>query len=407
MQVFSPEKHLPTKFSEELYLMWKGNRPMRIALLGCGTVGGGVYEFVQARTDMEIAYVLSRRPRPDLTCPVTSSFEQILQDPTVDTVIEVMGGTHPAYEYMCRALCAGKHVITANKLLMSARYRELVQLAQTHHVALRCSAAVGGGIRWLTNLESTLDMEPVVRVSGIMNGTTNYILDAMSATGGSFDDALHQAQRLGYAEVDPTEDLNGADARRKLVVSANVAFGCVIQEADVATFGIETVSTPDIAAAQRMHRVMKLIASARLREDGNVAAYLEPSMVPQSVHEAAVPENFNLISITGTHIGKQSFYGQGAGRFPTAYNVMQDCLDVRNGLTRFYTDKLRPARVDNSGVVRQYYVRTRGVDKWLQSHIDKILDCGIITTPVSVTEIHAWAKERKLTDAGCFLASLR
>ena len=360
-------------------MLWREDRPMRIALLGCGTVGGGVYEFVQERTDMEIAYVLSRRPRPELKCPVTSDFSRIVSDPTVDTAIEVMGGRQPAYEYMCAALRAGKNVVTANKQLMSERYGELVQLARENHVALRCSAAVGGGIRWLTNLESTLDMEPVLRVSGIMNGTTNYILDTMTTSGLKFEDALRQAQALGYAEVDPTEDLNGADARRKLVISTNVAFGCVVQ----------------------------LMASARLLDSGDVACYLEPAMMPQGMHEAAVPENFNLISITGMHIGKQSFYGQGAGRFPTAYNVMQDCLDIRNGLTRFYTDKLRPARVDNSSIMRPYYVRVSGMDRWLQTRIDKMLDCGIITTPVAVSEIHAWARERKLTETGGFLASLR
>ena len=372
-----------------------------------GTVGGGVYEFVQERTDMEIAYVLSRRPRPELNCPVTSDFSRIVSDPTVDTAIEVMGGRQPAYEYMCAALRAGKNVVTANKQLMSERYGELVQLARENHVALRCSAAVGGGIRWLTNLESTLDMEPVLRVSGIMNGTTNYILDTMTTSGLKFEDALRQAQALGYAEVDPTEDLNGADARRKLVISTNVAFGCVVQEPEVTTFGIAGIRACDIGAARKMHRVVKLMASARLLDSGDVACYLEPAMMPQGMHEAAVPENFNLISITGMHIGKQSFYGQGAGRFPTAYNVMQDCLDIRNGLTRFYTDKLRPARVDNSSIMRPYYVRVNGMDRWLQTRIDKMLDCGIITTPVAVSEIHAWARERKLTETGGFLASLR
>ena len=171
---------LPSFFERRMrkesdFMLWREDRPMRIALLGCGTVGGGVYEFVQERTDMEIAYVLSRRPRPELNCPVTSDFSRIVSDPTVDTAIEVMGGRQPAYEYMCAALRAGKNVVTANKQLMSERYGELVQLARENHVALRCSAAVGGGIRWLTNLESTLDMEPVLRVSGIMNGGRHMI----------------------------------------------------------------------------------------------------------------------------------------------------------------------------------------------------------------------------------------
>ena len=380
--------------------------PMRIGLLGFGTVGGGVYEFVQARSDMTIAYVLSRKPRPELNCEVTADFRRIVEDPTVDTVIEAIGGLHPAYEYVTAALRAGKHVITANKLLVAEYYRDLTQLASEHGVALRCSAAVGGGIPWLPNLAKTLEQEPIIRISGIMNGTTNYILDRMTQNGGSFSSALHQAQALGYAEADPAEDINGADIRRKLVISANIAFGCVIDEQAVAVQGIESISAADIAAFRRMRRVCKLIASARKLEE-TVAAYIEPALFLPSVHEAAVPENFNLISLTGTHIGKQSFYGQGAGRYPTAYNILQDCVDVRNGLTGFYTHRMEQVRVDNSSIQRQYYVRTNGVDGWLQAHIDKILDCGIITKKVSVTELHAWARERKKTDRGCFFASLR
>lgn len=386
--------------------MEQRKRALGVALLGCGTVGGGVYEFIKARQDMYIVSVLSRRPRPDLKCRIVSNFDDILADPAVDIVIEAMGGLHPAYEYTKAALQAGKHVITANKLLIAAHYRELVALATSQGVALRCSAAVGGGIPWLANLERTLEREPIIRISGIMNGTTNYILDTMHTTGGSFEDALAEAQRLGYAEADPTADICGLDIRRKLVISANVAFGCTIREEDVDVFGIETIQDRDIAACKRLGRVCKLIASAR-RLDNGVAAYIEPALVPPSMHEAAVPENFNLISLTGLHIGKQSFYGQGAGRYPTAYNVLQDCVDVRNGLTRFYTNKMEPAQVDNTGVVRQYYVRSKSVDPWLQAHIEKILDCGVITKAVSAAEIHAWARERRKTDADCFIAALR
>lgn len=380
--------------------------PMKMALLGCGTVGGGVYEFVQARTDMQIVYVLSRRPRPELLCRVTTSFDEILRDPEIEVVIEAIGGLHPAYEYVTAALEAGKHVITANKLLVASHYRDLVLLAKKHGVTLRCSAAVGGGIPWLTNLERTLEREPITRISGIMNGTTNYILDTMHNSGETFDAALKRARTLGYAEVDPTEDLNGSDIRRKLVISANIAFGCVLDEAEVDVRGIENLRREDIEACRRMNRVCKLLAAARNRENG-VAAYIEPAFVPIGMHEAAVPENFNLVSLTGEHIGKQSFYGQGAGRYPTAYNVLQDCVDVRNGLSGFYTDRLEAAHVDNSSVVRQYYVRTNGVDGWLRSRIDKTLDCGIITKAVSVAEIHAWARERKRIGAECFIASLR
>ena len=401
MQVFFSRGHLHTK--EGAFEMKK---TMRIALLGLGTVGFGVYEFVRTRQDMELACALSLVVPEGVTCPIAKNIDEILRDESIDTVVEVIGGLHPAYEFVKGALSAGKNVVTANKLLIAAHYRELVTLAAEKGVALRCTAAAGGGIPWLTSLERTAAQEPVIRISGIMNGTTNFILDTMHRTGGSFADALQEAQRLGYAEANPADDLNGADIRRKLVISSNIAYGCVLDEAEVATEGIEHIKGADIAVFKRMNRVCKLIAASRKLENG-VAAYIEPALVPPAMPEAAIPQNYNLISLTGEHIGKQSFYGQGAGRYPTAYNVLQDCVDISRGVTAFYTDRLNEAHVDNSSIKRQYYIRTDGMDKWLQSHVDKILDCGIITDEVSVTEIHAWAKERRQSDPGCFFASLR
>lgn len=401
MQVFFSRGHLHTK--EGVIRMKK---PMRIALLGLGTVGYGVYEFVKAREDMEIACALSLIVPEGVTCPIAKNMDEILRDESIDTVVEVIGGLHPAYEFVSGALKAGKHVITANKLLIAAHYRELVTLAKEQGVALRCTAAAGGGIPWLTSLQRTAAQEPILRISGIMNGTTNFILDTMYRTGGSFSDALKEAQRLGYAEANPADDLNGADIRRKLVISSNIGYGCVIDEAEVATEGIEHITGADITVFKHMNRVCKLLAASRKLENG-IAAYIEPALVPSAMPESAIPQNYNLISLTGEHIGKQSFYGQGAGRYPTAYNVLQDCVDVKNGLTGFYTDRLCEAHVDNSSVVRQYYVRTNGVDKWLQAHIDTMLDCAVITDPVSVTELHAWAKQRRQTDPNCFFASLR
>ena len=384
----------------------KYNKPMRIALLGLGTVGYGVYEFLQKRSDMEVACALSLVVPDGVTCPIAKSIDDILSDESIDTVVEVIGGLHPAYEWVKGALSAGKNVITANKLLIARHYSELVALSRERGVALRCTAAAGGGIPWLTSLKRCAEQEPVIRISGIMNGTTNFILDTMHRTGGSFADALKEAQRLGYAEANPADDLNGADIRRKLVISSNIAYGGVVNEDDVAVEGIEHIQDVDIAAFKRMGRVCKLIAASR-KLDGCIAAYIEPSLVPPSMPESAIPDNYNLISLTGQHIGKQSFYGQGAGRYPTAYNVLQDCVDVLGGVDCFYTDRLEPLRVDNSSVERPYYVRTNGVDKWLQARIDKMLDCGIMTKAVSVTEIHAWAKERRKTDPSCFIASLR
>ena len=381
-------------------------KPMRIALLGLGTVGYGVYDFIRGREDLEIACAMSLIVPEDVTCPIVKDIQEIWADETIDTVVEVIGGLHPAYEWVKGSLEAGKHVITANKLLIAAHYEELVSLAKAKGVALRCTAAAGGGIPWLTSLERCVDQEPVIRISGIMNGTTNFILDTMHTTGGSFSSALAEAQHLGYAEADPTSDLNGADVRRKLVISSNIAYGCVIDEKDVATEGIEHIADCDIAAARELGRVCKLMAASR-KLDGSVAAYIEPAFVPPSMPESAIPTNFNLISLTGEHIGKQSFYGQGAGRYPTAYNVLQDCVDVAGGIRRFYTGSLVPAKVDNSSVCRAYYIRTEGADAWLEERIEKRLSTGVITKPLSVAQVHDWAKTRREIDPDCFIASIR
>lgn len=402
MQVFFSHGHLIKK--EVLNMTDK--KPMRIALLGLGTVGYGVYEYIRDREDMVVACAMSLVVPDGVTCPIVQNIEEIFADSSIDTVVEVIGGLHPAYEWVSGALKAGKNVVTANKLLIARHYEELVTLAKEKGVALRCTAAAGGGIPWLTSLTRCVQQESVVEISGIMNGTTNFMLDTMHTTGGSFDAALKEAQRLGYAEANPADDLNGADVRRKLVISSNIAYGCVIDEADVLTEGIEHVTDADIASFRSLGRVCKLIAESRRLENG-VAAFIEPALMPPSMPESAIPQNYNLISLVGEHIGRQSFYGQGAGRYPTAYNVLQDCVDILGGVRCFYTDRLDAANVDNSAVLRSYYVRANGSDPWLRDNTDRVLDCGLITKPVSVAEIHAWAKQRRAADPDCFIASLR
>ena len=375
---------------------------MHIALLGFGTVGGGLYEYVRSREDLTVTHVLSRRPRPELDCIVTDDFSSILADPQVDLVVETIGGLEPAYSYVKAALLAGKHVVTANKLLIAAHYRELIELAEKMSVTLRCTAAVGGGIPWLSTLERTVAQEPVTQIGGIMNGTTNFILDQMHTSDVQFDQVLAEAQSLGYAEADPTSDLNGQDICRKLVISANIAFGCVIKDEEIDTYGIQNLSSIDIQVCKSMGRVCKMMACAQ--DAGNkVAAYIEPAFLHRSLPEASIPLNYNQISLVGKHIGKQSFFGQGAGRYPTAYNVLQDCVDIRNGKQGFYTAKLEDRKIDNSSVIRSYYVRTDRVDTWLQKQIVKIMDQGILTKPVSVAEMHAWAKKHPTR----FFASIR
>ena len=204
---------------------------MNIGLLGFGVVGRGVYDMLADRDDIRAAWVLCRRDLGELTARTTYEMQDILNDPSVDTVVEVMGGLHPAYEYVAAALRAGKNVVSSNKYLMCRYYDELNALAKEHGAALRCTAAVGGGIPWLTNLEKAARANHISRVWGILNGTTNYIMDAMHHSDVDFADVLAQAQTLGYAEADPSADIDGLDIQRKLILSANVAFGVSLREA--------------------------------------------------------------------------------------------------------------------------------------------------------------------------------
>ena len=379
---------------------------MKLALLGFGVVGKGVYDEVQKRTDMEVAKVLVRREIEEIAHIAVRDMADIAGDPTIDTVVEVMGGLHPAYEYICAALNAGKHVVTANKAVISAYYGELTELAKKNGVALRCTAAVGGGIPWLVNLERCCRLDTVTEVSGIMNGTTNYIMDAMHNSPVSFDMILEKAQELGYAEADPSADIDGDDIRRKLTISANIAFGAQLKEEDIPMFGIRTVTDGDIAAFQSRGYVCKLIATAKRTEQG-VAAWLEPTLVDAHALEAAVPQNYNLISFQSEYLGRQSYCGQGAGRYPTASNVVQDCLDIADGKRSFYTDDAQLMLPNNRAVIQPYYVRTNKADTWLEVITADKLGDGVITIPVSTAQMLSWAQAQLTRDPSAFIAAIR
>ena len=378
---------------------------MKIGLLGFGVVGRGVYEQTLRRDDLEVARVLVRRDIPEIAAIATRDFDDIVSDPAIDTVVEVLGGLHPSFEYISAALKAGKHVVTANKAVVSAYYPELTALAEEHGVALRCTAAVGGGIPWLVNLERCRRLDRVEQVSGIMNGTSNYIMDAMHKAPVSFDEILKKAQELGYAEADPSADIDGDDIRRKLVISASVAFDGLLREESVPQFGIRTVTDGDIAAFKEAGYVCKLIATARRTEKG-VAAWLEPTLLGASALESAVPANYNLISVDSEYLGRQSYYGQGAGRFPTASKVTQDCLDILGGVRQFYAPRGQALPLDNAAVCHAYYVRTNTPDAWLESHTKGTLGQGVLTDEISVEEMHAWAKEQLRRDSRFFLAAV-
>ena len=378
---------------------------MKIGLLGFGVVGRGVYDILAEREDVSVGMILCRRDLGELTAPTTRDMNDILTNPEIDAVVEVMGGLHPAYEYVSAALKAGKHVVTSNKHLLCHYYRELTALAKEYGVTLRGTAAVGGGIPWLTNLEKAARVDRISKVSGIMNGTTNYIMDAMNKSDVDFGDVLKKAQELGYAEADPSADIDGWDIQRKLIISAGVAFGVCLKEEDVPVFGIRNVSAADIRRFQARGLTCKLIASVEKLSD-SVAAYVEPTLLAGDALEAAVPANFNLISMEGEYAGKQSFFGQGAGRYPTAYNVVQDLVDIVNGKNRFYTDSFVPAETNNAGALHKYYVRTEAKLPELDAVAREDWDGAVVTLPVSVAQMHTLLGQMLEQDPKSFIAAV-
>lgn len=382
---------------------------MVIGLLGFGTVGGGVYKLLNHRKDITkditVKYVLDRVKHDGISAISTTDFNDIINDPEVDTVVELMGGVSPAYEYVSAALKSGKNVITANKHLISKYYDELTKFAMESNVALRYTAAVGGGIPWLVNLRRARRLSTIYEISGIFNGTTNYILDAMHENGADFDEVLREAQDLGFAEANPGSDIDGLDVQRKIIISANIGFGAVFKKKDVNVFGIRNVKSADIKTFKQSGRVCKLIATA-LNKMGKYSVFVEPTLVLESSLEASVHKSFNLITFDGEYVGKESFYGHGAGRYPTAYTVAQDCIDVSAFENDFALNSFVESVPDNSAVVHSYYVRTTEPTEWLNSVTESTWGSGIKTKPVSVLQMHEQMNKILIKDPSAFMAAI-
>ncbi len=359
---------------------------MKIGLLGFGVVGKGVYDLTQPREDMQVTKVLCLE---DITLPdavVTKNYLDIVNDETIDTVVEAMGGLHPAYEFVRAAMEAGKNIVTSNKALVATFYDELIPLALEKGLLFRCTAAVGGGIGWLSELERARRMQQLVQVGGIMNGTCNYILDSMTRLGLGYGEALSQAQALGYAEANPTTDVEGIDTWHKVILSSNIAFGVSLVPETVPAAGISHIKAKDVENFASHGLVCKLISTGKFSE-GKISAYVQPTLVSVGEPESAVPANYNLITFIGSASGRMSFFGQGAGRYPTAYNVVQDCADVMAG-KGFYSVYGGKVAAENDGKL-SYYV-SGATDAWLESNTLATWDEAVITKPVSVEAMHQW-----------------
>lgn len=311
---------------------------VNIAVMGHGTVGSGVVEVLMKNSELitkktkngiNVKYILDRNDFNGLSYSdrFTKDFNVILNDPEIKVVAEVMGGLHPAYEFTKACLEAGKSVVTSNKELVAQKGSELLHIAEQYNVNYLFEASVGGGIPVLRPIAQCLAANDLYEVQGILNGTTNFIITKMVAEGVSFEDALAEAQRLGYAEKDPTADIEGHDACRKICILAALAFGKHVYPDSVYTEGITKITSADTAYADFSNSVIKLIGRAKRTNDGKCTATVYPAFVPNTNQLSHVNGVFNAVLVRGDAIGDVLFYGAGAGKLPTASAVVADIID--------------------------------------------------------------------------------
>jgi len=357
-------------------------RVLRVGMLGCGTVGAAAIRLLHEHREdiarragcrLEVIRVAVRDPGRERDVPLPSEafvadLMAVVEDPDVDIVCELIGGVEPAGSLVLAAFDRDKPVVTANKELLATRGRELFDASDAKGIDLYFEAAVGGGIPLIRPLKESLTGERLRRVMGIVNGTTNFILTRMSDEDRTFADVLAEAQRLGYAEADPTADVEGHDAAAKCAILASIAFNARVTASDVFREGISRVTTEDIESARRLGYVVKLLAIAEMDEDERIAVRVHPAMIPSNHPLASVRDAFNAVFVEGPKVGELMFYGRGAGGDPTATAVVGDLVSVaRNllaeargvGCTCFHERTIRPM----AEMTGQYYILLRVEDR--------------------------------------------
>ncbi len=353
----------------------------KIVIFNLGIVVILFYEILQRQKDtmvekvgcdIEIAKILVRnKQKYNMTYPetlLTDRWEDILEDESIDIVVEVMGSMDIAKKYISEALQKGKHVVTANKDLIAVHGHELLQIAKQNHCDLLFEAAVAGGIPIIRPLKQCLLGNNISEVMGIINGTTNFILTKMAEEGMDFADALKLAQDLGYAEADPTADVEGHDAGRKLAIMASIAFHSPVTFADVYTEGITKIKAKDIRYAHELGYEIKLLGIAKQSEDG-IEVKVHPTMIPQKHPLAAVKDSFNAVFVHGDAVDDAMFYGRGAGSLPTGSAVVGDILDVARNMMYHCTGRIGCSCYKNVPIKEMkdtesgYYIRMKLEDR--------------------------------------------
>lgn len=366
---------------------------MKIAIMGFGVVGSGVGKIIgignetmrrRSGEEIEIKHILDLRDFPDspFDC-FTKDFQDILQDPEVGVVAEVMGGLEPAYSFTKQLLLAGKSVVTSNKELVAKHGTELLAIARENNVSYLFEASVGGGIPIIRPLYSSLAANELTEVLGILNGTTNYILTQMIKEGATFQDALRGAQEKGYAEKDPTADVEGHDTCRKIAILASLAFGRYIDSDEIPCEGISNITLADVAYAERLGGVIKLLGMAEKTEDG-VYARVCPAILPKEHPLAGIDDVFNGIMVRGDALGDVMFYGRGAGSLPTASAVVSDIIDCVKHQGQHIRLGWREAQpgylLDADAQPAKFYLRLQGDPTPLKQQHDCLLLDGAAYT---------------------------
>ena len=364
---------------------------MKVAVMGYGTVGSGVVEVLMKNHDtivgrncldeLELKYILDIRdfPQDPNSNRFTKDFNDILNDEEVGVVVETMGGIHPAYEFTSQLLEKGKSVVTSNKELVAQKGDELIRKAKDHNANYMFEASVGGGIPIIRPINNCLSANEIIEIAGILNGTTNYILTKMINEGMSLEQALLRAQQKGYAEKDPTADIEGIDAGRKICILADLAFGKHVFPDQVYTQGIRGIALEDVEFVKNFGGVIKLIGSAKKLDDGRIRAQVRPSVVMSNSVLATTSGVFNAILVRGNALGDAVFYGRGAGKLPTASAVVADVIDcVRNyGRTKMipWAENDRDFVAANDTLSSRFYVRAYNVNDDSLAGLDRA--CGI------------------------------
>lgn len=345
----------------------------KIAVLGYGTVGFGVVEVLETNKDsitkragreIEVKSVLDLRdfPGDPIQEKIVHDVDVIINDPEIEVVVEVMGGVEPAFTFVKRALEAGKSVCTSNKALVAAHGPELLEMAKKRNLNFMFEASVGGGIPIIRPLNQSLTADEITKITGILNGTTNYILTKMDKEGSTYEETLKEAQELGYAERNPEADVEGFDACRKIAILTSLAYGSTVKFEEIRTEGITKITTKDFKYAEKLGYVVKLLATS-CKENDKVYAITAPFMINSTHPLYNVNDVLNGIYIHGNVIGNVMFFGAGAGKLPTASAVVADVVDCvkhkgKNVMTVWSVEKLELGDADDE--VRKFFVRVKG-----------------------------------------------